>query len=91
MDPTTAGRLSAREEPSKDQGYRWRLMAPEMNQVLWRQSLEMHLRAARIHEDAAERFTRIGNFASATRAAEFAAAERRAHAEALVRHPVWAP
>jgi hypothetical protein len=66
-------------------------MAPEMDQALWRQSLEMHLQAARIHEDAAERFTRLGNFASATRAGEFAAAERRAHAEALARHPEWAP
>jgi hypothetical protein len=59
--------------------------------VLWRQSLEMHLRAARIHEEAAERFTRLRDFASATRAAEFAAAERRAHAEASGRHPAWAP
>ena len=67
------------------------MMAPEMIQVRWRQSLEMHSRAARIHEDAAERFTCLGNFASATRAAEFAAAERRAHAEALARHPEWAP
>ena len=57
-------------------------MAPKMNQVLWRQSLEIHSQAARIHEDAAERFRRLGNFASATRAAEFAAAERRAHTEA---------
>jgi hypothetical protein len=66
-------------------------MAPEMNQVRWRQSLETHLQAARIHEDAAERFMRRQDFARATRAAEFAAAERRAHAEALARHPEWAP
>ena len=66
-------------------------MAPEMDQALWRQSLEMHLQAARIHEDAAERFMRRQDFAHATRAAEFAAAERRAHAKALARHPEWAP
>jgi hypothetical protein len=66
-------------------------MAPEMDQALWRQSLEMHLQAARIADDAAERFTRLRNFARATRAAAFAAAERRAHAEALARHPEWAP
>ena len=66
-------------------------MAPEMDQALWRQSLEMHLQAARIADYAAERFTRLRNFARATRAAEFAAAERRAHAEALARHPEWAP
>ena len=66
-------------------------MAREMDRVLWRQSLEMHLRAARIHEDAAERFTRVRDFARATGAAEFAAAERRAHAEASARHPEWAP
>jgi hypothetical protein len=66
-------------------------MAPEMDQALWRQSLEMHLQAARMHQDAAERFTRLRNFARATRAAEFAAAERRADAEAVARHPEWAP
>ena len=69
------GRLTCRRVISGPRvvigGYRWRLMAPEMNEVLWRQSLEMHVRAARIHEDAAERFMRRQDFAGATRAAEF--------------------
>ena len=66
-------------------------MAPEMDQVLWWQSLQMHLRAARTLEEAAERFTRLWDFAGATRAAEFAAAERRVHAEMLAPHPEWVP
>jgi hypothetical protein len=72
-------------------GYPLASMASEMAQVRWRQSLETHLRAARMHEDAAERFLRLGDFASVTRAAEFAAAERRAQPEAVTRDPEWAP
>jgi hypothetical protein len=67
-------------------------MAPDMDQVLWRrQSLEMHLRAARMQEVAAEWFTPLRDFARATRATEFAAAERRVQAEALAAHPEWVP
>ena len=64
-------------------------MAAEMIRVVWRQSLEIHLRAARIHQVAAEMLSSSGDVAGAIRATEFAAAEREAYAALLARHPEW--
>ena len=71
--------------------YGYPVMAIDISRVVWREALEIHLRAVRMHEEAARRFLRVGDIASATLAAEFGAAERQAHAEALARHPDWAP
>jgi hypothetical protein len=66
-------------------------MAVDMSRAVWWQSLEMHLRAARVHEESADLLNSSGDVASAMRASEFAATEREAYAALLARHPQWDP
>jgi hypothetical protein len=65
------------------------LVAVEMSRVVWWQSLEIHLRAARVLEESADLLNSSGDVASAIRASEFAATEREAYAALLPRHPEW--
>jgi hypothetical protein len=53
--------------------------------------MDAHLRAAETHDKAARLFARLGNYPSAARESELAAAQRCMHAEELARHPEWAP
>ena len=64
-------------------------MAADMSRVVWWQALEVHLRAARCHQESAETLSRFGDVTGAIRATEFAVAERDAYAALLARHPEW--
>jgi hypothetical protein len=66
-------------------------MAADMRRAVWWQSLEIHLRAALIHEKSAGLLRGSGDAVGAMRATGFAAAEREAYAALLARHPEWDP
>jgi hypothetical protein len=64
-------------------------MSIPASQAIWLQALEMHLWAARAHENAARLFASLGH-PHATIESRRAAAEREACSDALARHPDWA-
>lgn len=65
-------------------------MSGESVRRVWLRSAEIHLRAARAHEVAAERFSRLGDPPSVAQSVserERADAERRAFAALVAKHP----
>ena len=75
-------------------GFAWRgsfvwTMFSERVRLAWERALAAHLRAARMHDEAEALFVRFGDPARAARESDLAAAQRRAHAEALALRPEW--
>ena len=58
--------------------------------LAYRAALSAHLRAAALHESAAELFMRRGHVESAMRELDFAERERVRYEAAVEAHPEWA-
>jgi hypothetical protein len=67
-------------------------MSADALRLVWLNSLQMHSRAALLHELAAERFSGLGDevgLSQAERERERAGAERQTCGRLLARHPEW--